>query len=240
MSISIHGTNSTIGSSFLNPFQGAARIENNDATPPINLNSFNADGTPRLAAPVTALNAESLTESSSLTASFGAKIMVLIQQATSEMIRDNREVTFKAGMDKADLMEEQADLQREQAVAQLATSIISGTIQIASGMFQIKSSTGTLNSSLSETQKSLLNTKTTGISQLFSASSNLVEGIGKSIQTFYEADIKDLEAKQQRLSTMSDQVKSITESMQQTLQQSISTLQTIAQSMSETNKRILG
>ncbi len=174
-------------------------------------------------------------------ASLGASVMAIIQQATSDMVRDNREVSYAAGMQSAEMMEKQADKMRDMAKVQLACAIIQGGLQIAGGLFQgIMSGKGIADAKMTESQKALFNTKISCFGQIFGAAGTFTEGISKNLTTGYEADIKDLEAEQKRIDAYADQVKSITESLQQTVSQAISSLQTISQSMVETNKRILG
>ena len=230
-----HGSTPTYGLST----DSTSKTTKTSATPlpPTGAKLSATNGAPALLTPQGKINPEALQGSALSTASFGAQIMVMIQQATAEMIRDNREVTYQADMDKADLTEQQAKTMRDQAIAQIVLGVLSGTVQIAGGLFQAAASGYAMQHSA---DLALSNTKITGIGQIFSASSNLIETANKSAQTFLEADIKDLEAKKERLDAMSEQVKSITDSMQQTLHQSIDSLQMIATGMVETNKKILG
>lgn len=218
-----------------------------------------------------ALTADNLSSALGATLSFGALALALIQQSTSELVRDNREIAYEAGMDSADQLEKQADKMRQQATVQLVCGVLQGALQIAGGLYQSISTAKNLNESLKlqnelksqqpkelsemsegerlnfsseqnkiNQQMELKNTKANAIGQLFTNTGSLVQGIGKSIETYIEADIKDIEARQKRLDTFREQIQSITESLQDTVKQALSSMSTISQSMVESNKRILG
>lgn len=259
-----------------------------------------ADRPPLSAPDSKALTLNNLHGALDATLSFGAMAMALIQESTSELVRDNREITYQAGMQSADLLEEQADKMREQATLQFVCGIIQGVMQIGSGIFQAYSAGKSLDNSLkalpstpnqpnqpaqggnapaqsgssgttgsTETSQpaeskldkklrlaelkhqnaeidrqnnidSLRSQKIGGMASVVTGLGSLAQSIGKGMETRIEADIKDLEAQQKRVDTYREQIQSITESLQDTVRQAISTMSTISQNMVESNKRILG
>lgn len=172
-------------------------------------------------------------------ASFAAVIMALIQQSTSELVRDNRNISYQAGMDSAESLEQQADTIRDTALAKLITDCISGTMEIAGGLVQSIGMSPKFTSGLGDAQLQARGEQFSGISKFLSGLGSLSKAAGSFIESSGQAKLKEQEADQQRIETLRDQIKSITDSLAQTVEQTISTMDTVLQGEAETNKKIL-
>ncbi len=210
------------------------------------INQIGEDGqslsvsTPKLEAPTISDYHADLASMGSFGATFGAAVLALIQEATSDIVRDNRSIVYEAQMQSADLMEKQADKMRDQAIVTLVMGIASGALQIAGGLFTAVKTGKALNSGLSDASLGLKNTQIAAKQQLFTATTGMLDSSAKAGQGFLDADIKRLEADQKRIDAFADQIKSITDSLNQTVSKALDTMSTISQNMIDANKRILG
>ena len=80
---------------------------------------------------------ESLESANTVCASFLGSVLALIQDMTSDMIRDNRQIVYESQMMSADTMEKQADKMRDAALISLVTGICLGVFQIGAGAAQL-------------------------------------------------------------------------------------------------------
>ena len=182
-----------------------------------------------------------LTTSLGATASVGAMIMALIEETMSEQVRANREMTYASQMQSADLMEEQSDKMKQQATVKLICSVVSSTVSLAAGAAQAGvslSSTG--NAALSEADKILKSGFAQSLNQAIGSVGSAIQAGGEFNSTMVDAQIKQLEADQKRIDAFTDQVKSITESLNSVVRKAIDTSSSLSQNMIEANKRILG
>ena len=196
--------------------------------------------TPKLEAPTLSDYHADLASMGSFGATFGAAVLALIQEATSDIVSDSRAIIYVTHTQSAHLMEKQADKMRDQAIVTLVMGVVSGALQIAGGLFGAAKTSKALGSGLSDASLGLKNTQISAQQQIFNAVGGMVDSGAKAGQTFLEADIKRLEADQKRIDAFADQIKSITDSLNQTVNKALDTMSTISQNMIDANKRILG
>lgn len=212
---------------------------NNSAIP--GAQGKDADSIPNLHGNGLSFNSSDLGSSMVAMASAGATILALISQTLAEQVRENRNMTYEAQMQSADLMEKQASEMRKQATIKFACSIVSNVISLASSGIQMGMSIKIAgNSALSDAQKMAQSAAVTAFEQATKSVTGFIQAGGEYGAALVDSGLKELEADQKKIDAFADQVKSITESLQSVVQRSIDTSSTISQGMIEANKRILG
>ncbi len=186
----------------------------------------------------TEITKKALSGSLSACSSIGALVLAVIQQATSDMIRDNREISYEAGMAAADTLENEAENLREQADIQLGIAIACGVLELTSAMGSFAGS-AKISEAASEQAAKAAEQFTQGFTSIMKGLNTMTEGIGKSEQTMIDAENKEIEARKERLQALKDQVDSINDSLRQTVESAISSMTAIVQGMNETTKHIL-
>lgn len=265
----VNDTNTSRGTNATNASTAINRASNNvgmsAVVPQVNL-SLLSERVELNRGAVTNYSAESLSQAHAACASFFGSVLALIQQTTSELHRDNRELSYQAQMQAADSLDKQAETMRDKAVINLVTGIVQGGLQIAGGMAQMASSikaaadvykavppaegvsrSQALLQALSDpVQGSALssymqhiNNYGSSIGQMMQGAGATANALGSFFATQKDADLQAEQANQKRLEAFAEQLKSINESFNQTVQAAIETSKSISQSMVETNKRIL-
>ncbi len=230
-----------IGSEFAADSLSSARTVKNSSgeVPPVG-ESLNASTKITLPSPQQPVKAQALQDFMDGAVSLGAAVLVMVQRSAAEMVRDNRETSYQAGMASADLKDQMAEERKKIATIQLACGITQGIVQIASGGLQTIGGIKTLGQTgMGESDKSAYLQGWTGGGQMLGGLGQMVGSIGQALSTAQEAAITKLEGDQKRIDTTAEQVKAITDSMQQAVSQAISSAQTIGQSETDALKRIL-
>lgn len=215
---------------------------------------------------ITNFSNESLMQANAACASFFGSVLALIQQTNSQLLRDNREISYEAQMQVSDSLDKQANTMRDKAVVSLVTGIVQGGLQIAGGLSQMTASikaaseilkavpaaeglnrSQTLLQALSDPVQgkafSDLLQQANGIgaatSQMMQGAGNTANALGSYFAAQKDADLQEEQANQKRLEAFAEQIKSINEAFKQTVEAAIENSKSISQSMVETNKRIL-
>lgn len=198
------------------------------------------DDSPNLENPKSNLN--SLNSTYAALPSAAAAIMALIQENLSELIRQNRDASYQAQMDAADLVDKEASNLRQKAVLTLASGIISGVVEIGAGAFSVISSSkvNTDNNAANLASMQQQANKTVAINQIISTSGKMVSNSVDFFANLTDAKIKELEADEQRFKATIEQIKSVNDSLIQTVQKALESMSTIALGNIEMQKRILG
>ncbi len=175
--------------------------------------------------------------------SFAAEVLAAIQESTSEMIRDNRMISYEAKMESADSLVDQAEQMRKQANYILCFGIASGALSIAGSLASISVSAVSMGNyaSLGKSNEWLgsMNSIAGSTEKLASSTGSMIDSIGSFYQKGCEATISELQAEAERKDALAEQIDSINSSLQETVQKAIDTLSSITQSMNEARKYIL-
>ena len=86
----------------------------------------------------------------------------------------------------------------------------------------------------------LLNTRVSSFNSGMGGATGIMGSISQAVGTFFDANIKDMEADVERIRAQQDALRSLDESLQALIQKALSTQDAIQQNMNQTRTRILG
>ncbi len=178
--------------------------------------------------------------------SFGSNYLALITQMSSEQRQQTRDMRAQETEAMAQKIEDEADTIRSKAVANLVTGIVSGTLTIAQGVTAgiIMSKGISKNSGLEglerQTADTQLNTKVQNFNAIAGGSNNILNSIGQTVATQFDAKLKEQEADVERMRAMQTQLDSLDEALKEVIRKAISSQEAIQQNVNQTRTKILG
>lgn len=191
--------------------------------------------------------------------SFGASVLSLITETNAEQRQAAREQkALQTEAQVANIME-QADVMREKAVTQLCIGVATGMLSITQGIAStaitakgIKSiddafdADGALKPGATsdfatrQNAETMLNTRVQAFNSSMGGVSNIMGSITQTVGGFYDAEITELQAQQERMKAMQDSLDSLEQALKETLQKALSTQDSIQQNINQTRTKILG
>lgn len=166
--------------------------------------------------------------------SFGAGIVALIYEALQETKKSQRDSSLEMGLTMADLTDKQATEILEKAEDQFIADIVMASMQIVSGFVKTIGAAKTLSSG-----NKAFSEGADGLGKVFEGVGEVIKAIYSKKAAEHEAEIKSLEADSQRISAYRDQLKSITESLQEQAKSVLSSYQEMAQGSRDSLRKIL-
>lgn len=182
----------------------------------------------------------------------GAAMMATMVENTAEERRDNAELRIKQTDVIVEKMHDQADEMRSNAGKQLAMGIVSGVISIGMGIGTLCMASATLNKAskcdvTDATGKKEFDLQITkqqgfnsGIGQIGSGVSGIVDSSAKYMDTMAQATIKDMDADIEQQKAFRDILQSLDEALSQQISKALSTMEAIQSDMNQTRTRIVG
>lgn len=175
-------------------------------------------------------------------ASLTAELMISIQKMIREAVVQGRKQVLDNAAEEAKLIKEQASDIRKSALTKAITNTIDSVIKIgnAAGSAVQTKFAGLDASDAEKAEIKAHNDKVGYINQGINAGAGMVSSIGGAIAGYYDAAMKEKEGKVKELEALNDNIKSMTDEMRQQAQSILSSYQQIRQSEVETLKRIMG
>lgn len=194
----------------------------------------------------------------------GATVMALIVGLTGEERKENAQMRADQTQLIASKIEDQASEMRSKAAMQLAMGVVSGAISIAQGAAtmavqakgmqkldalrdgaKIAENHNLPNMAAEfthqyQTGMSALTAQVNAVSSGISGINTMVDSVGQAAGTFFDADIKEMEADVERQRAARDALKSLDDGLAQLIQKTLSSMDAIQQGMNQTRTRILG
>ncbi|MDR0672093.1 MAG: type III secretion system translocon subunit SctB [Zoogloeaceae bacterium] len=183
----------------------------------------------------------------------GALVMSLVTKYVAEQREQNREIRHQMTEQIVASMQDEADKMREMAAIQLAMGIVSGALTIAGGAVQTGMSAAALKTpaipkgqadtpatpSASNNGQSL-NFMGQGMSQGMSGAAGIAKAIGDYYATRFQAEMKEMQADQERMREMRDSVKDLDEGLKELIQKTLAAQDSIQQAQNQARAKILG
>ncbi|MDR2788737.1 MAG: type III secretion system translocon subunit SctB [Candidatus Accumulibacter sp.] len=169
----------------------------------------------------------------------GALVMSLVTKFAAQQREQDRELRHAATEAVVASMEEQADKMREMAAVQFAMAVVSGALTIAGGAAQAGMA-GAAFKNPNTTQSTALNTKGQGVGQAASGFASIPKAVGDYYGTLYQAEIKEMDADQEKLREMRDSLKDIDDSLKELIEKALAAQDSIQQAQNQTRAKILG
>lgn len=191
--------------------------------------------------------------------SFGAAMLSLITEMNAEQrqaARDQKALQTEAQIAN---IKEQADVMREKAVAQLCIGIATGVLSVAQGVASTAMTAKGINSidksfnadgtmkpgatsvfSTRQNAETTLNTQVQAFNSSMGGVSGMMNSINQAVGGFFDAEVTELQAEQERMKAMQDSLDSLADSLKETLQKALSTQDAIQENMNQTRTKILG
>lgn len=259
MDIKINGTPSAYASlSVENPTLTQTPAAAGPDTPPPAEKPDKADEKPELQSPQT--SGEPFSKLVNYTApSFGAAMLSLITEMNAEQrqaARDQKALQTEAQV--ANIMN-QADVMREKAITQLCIGIATGMLSIAQGVASTAITARGINSidksfnadgtmkagatsqfSTRQMAETTLNTQVQSFNSSMGGVSGMMSSINQAVGGFFDAEVTELQAEQERMKAMQDTLDSLQQALKETLQKALSTQDAIQENMNQTRTKILG
>lgn len=161
--------------------------------------------------------------------SMGASVLSLITEINAEQRQAARQQkALQTEAQVANIME-QADVMREKAITQLCIGVATGLLSVAQGVYSM----GMAAQGADSTQIQAFNSVMGGLV-------NTISSINQTVGGFYDAEVKELEAKQERMKAMQDSLDSLEQSLKETIQKALSTQDAIQENINQTRTKILG
>ena len=178
--------------------------------------------------------------------SFGSNYLALITQMASEQRQQTRDMRAQETEAMAQKIEAEADTIRSKAVANLITGIVSGTLTIAQGLASgvimakgISKNSG-LEGQARQVADGALNNKVQNFNSIAGGANNILNSIGQTVATQYDAKLKEQEADVERMRAMQTQLDSLDEALKEVIRKAISSQEAIQQNVNQTRTKILG
>lgn len=171
-------------------------------------------------------------------ASPGAAVFAIMIDSTAEERRDNAELRISQTEVIASKMEAEADEMRKKAVTQLVLGVVSSAVTIGFGALTAGMAGSAVGSDAGFTTAD--NAKVTAMGQIGTGIAGLFSTTSDVAGTFFDANIKDMEADIARQETFRDILDSLDEALSQQISKAISTMESIQSDMNQTRTRILG
>ncbi|PKN41143.1 MAG: type III secretion system protein [Deltaproteobacteria bacterium HGW-Deltaproteobacteria-18] len=179
--------------------------------------------------------------------SFSANYLALIGDVASEQRRKSAEQRALQTELIIDTIKDQAQEMRSKAVFQLCMGIVSGALSIAQGAmaFKMMSSGVSANAKITDTAAKghadmLLNTRVQSFNAGASGVTGMVGSISQAVGSFYDSDIKLMDATIERARAQTDALKSMEDSLRELIGKMLSTMDSIQQNTNQTRTKILG
>ncbi|MDR3157674.1 MAG: type III secretion system translocon subunit SctB [Zoogloeaceae bacterium] len=169
----------------------------------------------------------------------GALVMSLITRYAGEQREQNREIRHQMTEQIVASMQEEADKMREMAAIQLAMGIVSGALTIASGAVQVGFAASALKTS-DPGQIQAINSKGQGLAQAGGGFAGITKSIGDFFGTMYQAEIKEMQADQEKMREMRDSLKDLDEGLKELIQKALAAQDSIQQAQNQARAKILG
>lgn len=189
---------------------------------------------PILSPPSVALNLGNLANVAALP-SPGALILSLITKSSSEARRDNKNAMYEQSKLIQDNILKQADEMKSKAVVQLVFGLISGAISVAQGVASGISTYKNPNAS-----DAIIQAKQTRITAFSTAVNSTASAFGSYAASSYDVAIKKLEAQTEKFTNEKESLKSFNDSLSESIQKALSSMDNIQQGMNQTRAKILG
>lgn len=171
----------------------------------------------------------------------GIAILALIEQMFSESIKQNRDEAYKTQMSLADSMQAQAGKLKEKATLVLVGGVLGGMFDISGGLI---SSIGMSRAYAKFKNDDLLLQKQSNFINAFTKGTDFTGKISKSLPEYFasmqDVELKEFEANEKRVQASVEHLKSVNESLQQTVAKAIENYAVIARTQNDTLARILG
>ncbi len=191
--------------------------------------------------------------------SMGANVLALLTAFSAEQKRISQEQKAMQTELAIQNIHDQAQKMKEKAITQLCMGIISGAISIAQGITtvtvtakntqqfdNIYKNNGKLRHGIQDMPKTrnsaeaALTAKTQMINASFSASQTIFNSISQTITTYCDADIKKLEANQESIHALKDNLSSLENSFKDLIDKILQTQDLMQQQINQTRIKILG
>ncbi|MDR2113388.1 MAG: type III secretion system translocon subunit SctB [Candidatus Accumulibacter sp.] len=169
-----------------------------------------------------------------------ALIMSLITEQTAEQRQMNAEVRAMQTEAIVDNIENQADKMREKATEQLALGIVSGTVQIASGLASMGAAAKAPIGDGAGTIKMGADARSNAVGNVGKGASSYVDAINQYMGTIADAEIKEMQADEEKIRAMRDTVKEMDDSLKELIQKMLSSSDSIQQLTNQSRAKILG
>ncbi len=222
-----------------------------------NTNTKNIVETPILLTPVTHSNP---TKQDFLSLpSIEASVLTLIIKYGEEQRKITQEQKALQTKLAIENIKEQTDAMRQKAITQLCMGIIAGSLSITQGIVssavtlkntkhfdEIYKTNGKLKSGIENMPKTRnsaeanLTSHTQLLNSSFSASQTLFNSISQSISTFFEANIKDMEAELEGINSMKETLQALDNSFKELIEKAIQVQDLMQQQINQTRAKILG
>jgi hypothetical protein len=163
----------------------------------------------------------------------GAFIISLISQFSAEQRRENKETAWLQSKAVADSMKDQASKMKTMAGVQLTLGVISGGVSIAGGAIQAKTAVSGAMSG------DLLSSQAQGKGMAYGGGAKIVDAFSQFATGFIQADIKGMEADQEKIKAMRDNLNSLNEALREVIQKAIASMEGIQQARNQATTRIL-
>ncbi|MDR2934635.1 MAG: type III secretion system translocon subunit SctB [Candidatus Adiutrix sp.] len=164
----------------------------------------------------------------------GAAVMALITKDAAEQRKANKEMINLQTEEVVANIEEQASEMRNKAAVQLVMGVVSGAVNIAGGIVSLGIGMKGGN------DLKMVSQQMAATGSIFQGVSGALGAVGQSTGTFMDANIKELEAKAERLKADRDILKEFNNSWSDLIQKTLSASDAIQQGMNQARAKILG
>lgn len=161
--------------------------------------------------------------------SLGASLLSLITQMSAEQRQANRDQKVLQTEAQIEKIKEQADTMRQKAITQLVLGAVTGSLSIAQGF-----------SGMSLIAAGKSDAYVTSFNNIMKGFNDSVSGINQSAGGFFDANIKDLQAQEERIKAMTDQLDSLDHALKELIQKALDTQNAIQENVNQTRTKILG
>lgn len=161
--------------------------------------------------------------------SMWAKALSLITEMSAEQRQATRDQKALQTEMQIDNIMEQADTIRNKAIAQLVLGVVTGAVSIGMGFGGI----GLQANGKDQVFMQSYNNISSGFSGALS-------GAGQAAGSFFDANVSELQAKEEQIKAMTDQLESLDQSLKELVQKALSTQNAIQENMNQTRTKILG
>lgn len=175
------------------------------------------------------ISSEAYTAGLGGTSSMWAKALSLITEMSAQQRQATRDQKALQTEMQIDNIMEQADTIRNKAIAQLVLGVATGAISIGMGAGGIR---------LQAAGKDQIFMQ--NFNNISSGLSGGVSGAGQSAGSFFDANVSELQAKEEQIKAMTDQLESLDQSLKELVQKALDTQNAIQENMNQTRTKILG
>lgn len=161
--------------------------------------------------------------------SMWAKALSLITEMSAQQRQATRDQKALQTEMQIDNIMEQAKTIQNKAITQLVLGVATGAVSIGMGFGGIRLQAA------GKSQQFM-----TSFNNISSGFSGAMQGATQSSGSFFDANVSELQAKEEKIKAMTDQLESLDQSLKELVQKALSTQNAIQENINQTRTKILG